>query len=424
MIYSLILGISAGVISGLIPGVGNLVTILILFPLLIDLNPIDLIVFYVALSSISQYIGSVPAIALGVPGESSSLPAVIERKNLNSTQQINDAIVGSALGSLYGSVLVVACCWALQDYILWLIKFYSTPLMVVLLTVCMLLICKTSSGSFVKNLMFLFVGFFLASIGHNTYLNTNILTFGQPELFNGLPLVVVSVMLFAIPQIYQSWAGSTLKHSLHLSRAKQLPSLLNSSLYSVIGFVGGLMPGMTTVFSSNLAYSTSKLFKQSPLKRIWASETANNAGAFSQLLPLLAFGIPLLGSEALILNLMELKGFYFSVSNFSDMLITVSLILIPVNIIGLLLAWPFSRTILSVFVLGQKKIYIIVLVLLGVAIVYSGIRDYALGFYLLATVALAPLAYLVRNQDTLSLIFGFLIANLYFENVSRLTQLW
>lgn len=424
MIESISLGIIAGIVSGLIPGVGNFVTVLLLFPILIYFDPMQLLTFYVALASISQYIGSVPAIALGIPGESSSLPAVIERKNLKSTQEINDAIVGSAVGSLYGSMLVVACCWMLQDFIVWLIKFYSTPLMVTLLTLCIVLICKTSPGGFAKNFVFMCVGFFLANIGHNTYLNTNILTFGRPELFNGIPLVVVSVMLFAVPQIYQSWNGNELKTNLTLGKIDQLPKLSNSVLHSVVGFVGGLMPGMTTVFSSNLAYSVSKVQNLKPLGRIWASETANNAGAFSQLLPLLAFGIPLLGSEALILNLMELKGFYFSFNDFSEMLLTVSLVLIPVNLIGLALAWPFSKTILSVFALGQKKIYTIILLLLAIAIVYTGIQDYALDFYLIVTLALAPLAFLLRKQDTMSLVFGFLIADLYLENLSRMAQLW
>ena len=66
------LGIVLGVLSGLIPGVGKFILILMIWPLLGDFSVIELLMMYVSMSAISQYIGSLPAIVYGIPGEGSS----------------------------------------------------------------------------------------------------------------------------------------------------------------------------------------------------------------------------------------------------------------------------------------------------------------------------------------------------------------
>ena len=55
----LLLGVALGVLAGLIPGVGVFTTLLLFYPFVYDLSVPDLFVFYIALLSTTQYIGSV-----------------------------------------------------------------------------------------------------------------------------------------------------------------------------------------------------------------------------------------------------------------------------------------------------------------------------------------------------------------------------
>ena len=101
----------------------------------------------------------------------------------------------------------------------------------------------------------------------------------------------------------------------------------------MLGAIGGLAPGLTTIMSSQLAYIDAKRRNLPPVEKIIAAETANNAGAFTMLIPLLMLGIPLAGSEALILMLVEMKAFQLGKDTFSETIKLVSFFLIFINVL-------------------------------------------------------------------------------------------
>ena len=66
LINPAIIGVLTGLVSGCIPGIGNFASLIIIFPYLINLEPMQILILYVALTTISQYIGSIPAITFGI----------------------------------------------------------------------------------------------------------------------------------------------------------------------------------------------------------------------------------------------------------------------------------------------------------------------------------------------------------------------
>ena len=71
-------GIFLGLIAGVLPGIGNVVTLILVYPFITDFDLFQIVLFYMCLAGSSQYTGSVVATTLAVPGETSSLPAVTE----------------------------------------------------------------------------------------------------------------------------------------------------------------------------------------------------------------------------------------------------------------------------------------------------------------------------------------------------------
>ena len=87
-----LLGTTAGVMAGLLSGIGAFATVLICYPFLLQLDPYHIILFYVCLITATQYVGSVVAIYLGIPGEATSLPSVLEGGRLYKKRMAHFAI--------------------------------------------------------------------------------------------------------------------------------------------------------------------------------------------------------------------------------------------------------------------------------------------------------------------------------------------
>ena len=420
-----LVGVGLGLISGLIPGVGNFVLMLLVWPFLSVFGIVELLIMYASMAAISQYIGSIPAIVYGIPGESSSYPAVAESRNLTSVSQVSHAISGSAFGSVVGSLTVVGLCYAFVEYTDLIKYFYSTKILVSLLLLVTLVMIFTVNNRWWVNFMLILSGIGLGMIGYNSYLNINFATFGNMHLYAGLPMPVVLICLFAIPQMLHHWdteITKSLNKTYELGRLYILnPFALIGS--TVIGFFGGLIPGLTTVFSSTAAYNASMLFTKDPVKRIVVSETANNAGAFSMLLPLLIFGVPLIGSEAILLFLMEQKGFNLVQFKFSDFLPELALGLVLVNAIGFMIAWPLSKVVPVFYKFNIKIVISLLIIGLFFVTLYTGYMNYSMAYYLVCFVVLAPLGVLLRNVDTLPLVFAFIIHNKLVDGLFRLYQL-
>ena len=419
-----LLGIGMGLISGLIPGVGNFVLLLLAWPFLYNFSVMELLIIYVSMASISQFIGSIPAIVFGIPGESSSFPAVQESKRLNTVEEVSKSISGSAFGSAFGRIVVAGLCFYFVQYLDLIKHFYSTKLLVgLLLTVCFVMVLTIDNKWWV-NILLIISGLLLGSIGYNSYLNTEFLTFGINSLWSGLPLTVVLICLFAIPQILNNINVPVKKLGNCFEIGKfYILNPLYLFFSTVVGFFGGLVPGLTTVFSSISAYNISLLFTNNPIKRIVVSETANNAGAFSMLLPLLLFGIPIIGSEAILLFLMEQKGFSIVSWDFTSAFRELSISLIYVNIVGLLIAWPLSKCVTLFYKINLNMLMYIILVSLFFITLYTGHLNYNMGYYLICFILLAPIGAFLRNVNTLPLVFTFIVHDKLIDGVYRLSQI-
>ena len=99
-------GGAVGILCGLIPGVGMLVAIAMLYPILLGLQPVELLMFYTCMVCSAQYFGSITAIYLGIAGEASSFPAVVEGYSLSKQGSGQRSIfltgVGSFVGTMFG----------------------------------------------------------------------------------------------------------------------------------------------------------------------------------------------------------------------------------------------------------------------------------------------------------------------------------
>ena len=425
---SILLGCGLGLFAGLVPGLGPFTTLLLAFPVMLDLSVIQLLIVYSALITVSIYVGSVPATLYGIPGDSASMPVVFESRNLKDLKQVSQAISGAAFGGFFGSVAVAMFCLLTVRYLDNIKYFYSTPLFLSLLTMASVVIIWNSTNRKTVSLLLYMAGFVLGLVGYNATLNMPILVF-NPYMYQGLPIEVVISTLFALPNIIFYWSYFRANKG---SRSKEAYSpwtiyILNpvkSIFFTVVGFITGLVPGLTTILSSVLSYNIMSSFTKDPVKRITASETANNAGAFSMILPMLLFGLPITSSEALLLFFLEQTGFSVQHVDLGPLMKTLIHNFLIVNVIGLVLAWPLSNYVKYFYRINLKFVFGTVLLIIFGALMFSGWHSFSATWYFTLILILIPFGIALKNYDVLPLIFAFFISERFIAAAAVVYQLY
>ena len=417
---ALLSGIGIGAIAGFMPGIGIFASLTILYPLLTVVDTLNLLVFYVALASTTQYIGSITSIVFAIPGESSSLPAVKEGHPMFMQGRGNFAISGCAIGSFVGGMISLGITFAFASYLPEIYNFYGSYAQSITLLLIVLLVCLFSGPVWIA-IATAALGYILSKIGCNPGLGSCFMTFDNSDLTTGLPFISVAAALYILPALIKTSELGPAPASIRLTNYKDQIKLWISNSGSsirgtIIGIFAGFTPGVSTATSSNLAYTIEKwiqtrkgTYSIGNYPSLISAETANNAGAFTTLLPLLVLGVPLAASEALIYELVIRNGVVLGQSFDLSMFYLVAVASVFTNFIALALAWPLSNIVMQLKRVDLRYFNLFIVVILTMTIAYSGSQSYQLVYYLTVFLLLVPLGILLKNINTLPLIFLFLL---------------
>jgi putative tricarboxylic transport membrane protein len=431
----MLFGILQGLIAGLLPGIGNVVVLMLVYPFITDFSLFQIILFYMCLAGAAQYTGSVVATTLAVPGETSSLPAVTEGHRMFLSGRGNYAISNSAIGSFFGAAIASGMMLLLLPVGVYAISnFYNTHVQsIILIGVALFLIMTYADQKWYHNLLLFAMGWFLSSIGFSKEL----MQYNYEYLIDykkfyylhfGLPLYPVVVALFVFPIFLKEWNSprpdftvlDKLWDNKFVQHLREFGRNIGSSIRgTVIGSLCGLVPHMTSTLASNVAYiremSRSKkrgIYNENgDIKCLVSAETANNAAGLTQLTPLLLIGIPITTSEAIVLNIIEnnMEVVNWKTTVESGMFGTLAIYFVVMNALCLLAAWPFAKHLHVLFKVNQKILYTCTFMLLMCLVFYMGTIVQQQMYYIIVTIALLPLGYLLRRWDTLILIFAFVL---------------
>ena len=420
-------GLFAGTITGIVPGAGVMVAMIIATPLLMSFDVIQLLLFYMSLASMVQFTGTIPAVYLGVPGETNSLPAVIEGTKFNKRRMAKLAIGISAIGSVIGSIVAVVITFTLLTVLIsHMTVFFSNNtkfyLYIFVIAFCLFVYNKRN---IIVNLLLCLVGFALSIPGESDISPDFRYTFGIEDLQFGVPWIPVLIGFLIVPTLAKMVSSSNpnvflpnvhipFRKVVRYFKRKCIPSSLRGS---VIGYLCGFVPGVSTVLSTNTSYSfEKKLHPNNPGKMLVASETANNSGQFASMLPLLLIGIPITGSEVVLYSLLVDAGWspfqFDNITNNADMIFRqIVPWFVVANIVGLLVAWPLAKTVLNVFATSKK--YMIIILGIGMLILntYLGILDYRVLLYTTCLFVFGCIGLLIKKYETVPLIFMFILGN-------------
>ena len=197
---------------------------------------------------------------------------------------------------------------------------FGEQLMLVILALSM--IGMLTGGSALKGLATCCIGLLLGSMGSAPGTGEFRLAFETIYLSDGVPIVIVGLGMFAVPEIIE-----LLRRSTRISESATLGAGMFEGVKdafrhwwivlrcSVIGCIVGFMPGLGGSVVDWIAYghvvqtsANRERFGTGDVRGVLAPESANNAKEGGALIPTLLFGIPGSGSMAILLGGFILVG--------------------------------------------------------------------------------------------------------------------
>jgi len=363
-LFFMLIGVSVGLIIGVIPGLGGIAGLSLLIPFLYGMDEISALAMLIGLVAVIPTSDTFSSVLMGIPGSSASQATVLDgfplARNGQAARALSAAFISSMFGGVFGAIVLTGFVVIARPLIL---SFGSAELFMLALF-GLSMVAVLAGKSLAKGLAACCVGLIIGSIGGAPATGEFRMIFGSDYLYDGIPLVIVGLGFFAIPEI-----ADLLRRNAAIAQGNALGagwfqglrdwwanvwlSIRCSGFGCIIGAIPGLGGSVVDWIAYGHAVQTVKKdpqFGKGDIRGVIAPESANNAMQGGALLPTMLFGIPGSGAMAVFLGGMVLLGIEPGPSMVgTDLNITYSIIwsLALANIFGagicLLLALPISK---------------------------------------------------------------------------------
>ncbi len=311
-------GVTVGTAIGVLPGLGPALTIALLLPLTYKVDPTAALILFAGIYYGAMYGGSTTSILLNTPGESATIVTSLEGNKMAKNGRAGAALATAAIGSFVAGTIGTIGITFLAEPVVNLALAFGPADYFSLMVLSFVTVSAVLGSSAVRGLAALAVGLFLGMIGIDNQTGQARFTFGLPELYDGINVIVVAVGLFAVGEtLYLAFQKSSkkeeevleVKDSIMMSKSDWARSWKPWLRGSFIGFPIGAMPAGGAEIPTFLSYYTEKKLTKHPeefgngaIEGVAGPEAANNASAAGVLVPMLALGLPTSATAAIMLS--------------------------------------------------------------------------------------------------------------------------
>ncbi len=309
-------GVLLGMVVGILPGLGGIAGLSVLLPFVFGMDPMNALAMMIGLIAPLSTSDTFASVLMGIPGTAASQATVVDgfpmAKKGEGARALGAAFTASMFGGVFGAVVLTGAIFAARPIIL--AMGFGEQLLLVILALSM--IGMLTGTSALKGLATCCAGLLLGSMGTAPATGEVRLVGDSIYLSDGIPIVIVGLGMFALPEIID-----LLRRSSRISETATLGKGWIEGFKdvirhrwivircSVIGCIVGALPGLGGSVVDWIAYGhviqTTKNrenYGKGDVRGVLAPESANNAKEGGALIPTLLFGIPGSGSMAILLG--------------------------------------------------------------------------------------------------------------------------
>ena len=320
-------GVCMGLALGILPGIGGIAGTALLLPFTYDLDPPTAFALLLGLGATTTTADPIAAILFGAPGHAASAATTLDGYPMTRRGEAGRALgasyMAALIGGLFGALLMgdraadhaadhslyrfarIACASRCSAFRWWRCLSGNAPL---------------------RGLTFACFGMMLRMIGTDPQSGTLRWTMGTLYLWDGLPLVPLTLGIFALPELCDLaigrmavvQAGQTLdtKTGMLLGIKDCIDNWFLILRCSWIGSAMGAIPGIGASVIDWISYGhalktekdAAKTFGTGDVRGVIAAESATNAREGGALVPTVAFGVPASAGMAILLGAFLIHG--------------------------------------------------------------------------------------------------------------------
>jgi putative tricarboxylic transport membrane protein len=320
LLFALI-GVTIGTAVGVLPGIGPAMTVALLLPVTYGMEPAQAFIMFAGIFYGGMYGGSTTSILLNTPGESSSVVTAIEGNKMAKAGRAAQALATAAIGSFVAGTIATVLLVVVTPPVVQFAISLGAPDYFALMLLAFVSVTAVLGASRVRGFASLLLGLAIGVIGIDQS-GQQRLTFGLPQLADGIDVVVVAVGIFAVGEAL--WIAAHLRRKSGevipvgqpwLGKQDWKRSWKPWLRGTAFGFPFGAVPAGGAEIPTFLSYVTEKKLTKHPeefgrgaIEGVAGPEAANNASAAGTLVPMLAIGLPTNATAAVMLAAFEGYG--------------------------------------------------------------------------------------------------------------------
>ena len=440
-------GVCAGLALGLIPGIGGVAGTALLLPFTYTLDPATAMALLLGLAATTTTADPISAIVLGAPGHAASAATTLDgfpmTKRGEGGRALGASYMSALIGGLFGALIMAVLLPFVRPFIL----LIGSPELLSLAVFGISMVAVLSGSAPLKGLTAACFGLMLSMVGSDPQTGTLRWTMNSLYLFDGLPLVPVTLGVYALPELCDLLVGRTsvVGGAVPAGTGKGLVEGIRDCFRhwflvlrcSAIGSFMGMIPGIGASVIDWLSYGhalrsekgAQHTFGTGDVRGVIAAESATNSREGGALVPTVVFGVPSSAGMAILLGAFLMHGLVPGPDMVTKNLsITYSMVwsIAIANILGSGLCFLFSPQFAKLATLRYSLILPCVLCLIAIG-AFEGKRDwgdlYSLLFFGLIGWGFKHLRW-PRPPLVLGFILGGTLERYMFISIQRYGSLW
>lgn len=321
-----VVGAVLGTIVGVLPGLGSAMAVALLLPITFKLDPTGAFIMFAGIYYGGLFGDSITGILLNTPGNSSAIAATFEGHRMAKNGRAPQALATSAIGAFTGGLIATTLVAFLAPHMAVMATQFGPAEFFALTVFAFVATSAIVAESFIAGLAALILGLALSVVGVDSQSGTSRFTFGIPQLFDGIDIVIITVGLLALGEVIHvagkknnsdSEGSITVSGRPFLSRREfraALPAWLRGTSF---GLPFGVIPVGGSEIPTFLAYGNERRidrkskepqFGKGAIRGVAAPEAAGNATSGTAMGALLTLGLPTSATAAIMIAAFQQFG--------------------------------------------------------------------------------------------------------------------